>query len=108
MDLRLIYITAGDMEEAQRIGHSLVSDRLAACVNIVDNMRSMYWWEGRIQHDREVIIIAKTQASRVPSLIERVTSLHRDECPCVVSLPLKEGYRPFLQWIESETQADST
>ena len=103
MSINLIYITAGNMDEARAIGRALVSDRLAACVNIIDNMNSMYWWQGEIQDDREVIIIAKTNESLVPEVIEKAKSMHSYDCPCVVSLPIVNGNKEFLEWVKNET-----
>lgn len=105
MELRLVYITVPNMEEAGALGRELVKSRLAACVNIIDQMRSMYWWEGKIQEDQEVIVLAKTRAECVEDLINRVKAIHSYECPCVVTLPIREGFRPFLEWIEEETTA---
>ncbi|MBW1738228.1 MAG: divalent-cation tolerance protein CutA [Deltaproteobacteria bacterium] len=104
MNINFIYITAGDMDEARAIGKALVSDRLAACVNIIDNINSMYWWQGEIQDDMEVIIIAKTKESLVPELIEKVKSMHSYDCPCVVSLPIVDGNKGFLEWVAEETR----
>ena len=104
MSVNLIYITAGSVEEARIIGNKLVSDKLAACVNIIDNVRSMYWWEGEVQDDKEVILIAKTKESLVPELVEKVRSIHSYSCPCIVSLPILDGNRAFLDWIVEETK----
>ena len=64
MELRFVYITTENSEEARRIGRTLVEERLAACVNILDGMLSIYWWEGEIQDDRETVLIAKTRERR--------------------------------------------
>ncbi len=104
MNLNLIYITAKDKEEARKIGKELVESRLAACVNIVDKMDSLYRWEGRIQDDNEVILIAKTKESLVPDLIEKVKSMHSYKCPCIVSLPILNGNKDYLEWIQKETK----
>jgi periplasmic divalent cation tolerance protein len=104
MEINLIYITVGNMDEARKIGRTLVEERLAACVNMIDAMASLYWWEGEIQEDREVILLAKTTGELVSPLIERVKSLHSYECPCIVSLPILEGNRAFLDWIEAEVR----
>lgn len=106
MDLNLVYMTAGSLEEARNIGKELVSQRLAACVNIIDNMNSFYWWEGELQEDKEVIIIAKTREELVPELTEKVKALHSYECPCVVSLPILDGNPDFLEWIGDETKKE--
>ena len=103
MNTNFIYITTGSMDEAKTIAKELVSSRLAACVNIIDNMNSMYWWDGEIQDDREVILIAKTRESIVPELIEKVKSIHSYDCPCIVSLPVLDGNKAFLEWVVDET-----
>jgi periplasmic divalent cation tolerance protein len=100
----MVYITAGSAGEGRAIGKRLVSERLVACVNMVENMHSMYWWKGAVQEEREVILIAKTKAALIPRLIDEVKSMHSYECPCIVSLPILEGHRPFLDWIAGETR----
>jgi len=103
MKLNIVYITAKDKEEARKIGRELVETRLAACVNIIDNMNSMYWWEGRLQDDNETVLIAKTKESLVPELIKKVKALHSYSCPCIVSLPILDGNKEYLDWLEKET-----
>ena len=71
MRLRLIYMTAGSQEEARKVGKALVESKLAACVNIIDGMNSMYMWEGELQDDREVVLIAKTEENRVSHSLKR-------------------------------------
>ena len=104
MKATFIYITAGNMDEAKKISRKLISRRLAACVNIIDNMHSMFWWEDEIQEDKEVILIAKTRESLVTELIETVKSVHSYDCPCIVSLPISDGNKAFLDWIVQQTQ----
>lgn len=102
MDLRFVYITCKDADEAGRIGKALVSERLAACANLLDGMRSFYWWEGEVQDDRECVLIAKTRADRMAALIERVRALHSYDVPCVVGLPIREGNPDYLDWVAEE------
>ena len=102
MAVHLVYMTAGSKAEAQKIGKALVESRLAACVNILDNMQSIYRWEEEIQQDTEVVLIAKTTDSLIAQLIEKVIALHSYDCPCIVSLPISDGYPPFLDWIRAE------
>lgn len=97
-------MTAGSKDEARKIGKELVASRLAACVNIIDNMNSFYQWDGEIQDDTEVIMIAKTTEDRIPYLVEKVKSMHSYECPCIVSLPVLGGYQPYLDWIAGEVK----
>jgi periplasmic divalent cation tolerance protein len=76
MEYRFIYMTTENRDQAREIGRVLVRERLAACVNIIDGMNSMYWWEGKVQDDDETVLIAKTKAALVPELTERVKKLH--------------------------------
>ena len=104
MVVNFIYMTASSKTEAQKIGKALVESRLAACVNILDNMQSIYRWEEKVQEDAEVVLIAKTTESLVAQLIDKVKSLHSYDCPCVVSLPVLDGYPPFLNWVHAEVE----
>lgn len=99
MALQIVYMTAGSLDEAQRIGQALVQEKLAACVNILEAMQSLYIWEGALQQDREVVMIAKTAAARLPELVDRVKALHSYDCPCIVSLTINGGNPDFLRWI---------
>jgi len=105
MEFRMIYITTKNKEEARTIGQELVKNRLAACVNIIETMSSIYWWQGQIQDDQEAILIAKTTEEKAPALIDKVISLHSYEVPCVLALPILSGNQEFLSWIEKETQS---
>lgn len=104
MAINLIYITTSTLDEARTIGKELVSSRLAACANIIDPINSIYWWDEKLQDDREVLLLVKTKESLVPDLIEKVRSLHSYECPCIVSLPILDGNKPFLDWVAGETR----
>ena len=103
MEKVLIYITVSCREEAGKIGALLVEERLAACVNIIEGMSSIYRWEGRIHMETEVVVIAKTVAALIEKLILRVKSIHSYKVPCIVSLPITGGNPDFLKWIEDET-----
>ena len=103
METRLIYITAADAEEARKIGRLLVEERLVACANVLGRIDSIYRWEGAIQEDAEVALIAKTTASLVSRVVERVSAVHSYSCPCVVALPIADGNPAFLNWIAEET-----
>lgn len=103
MSATLVYMTAGSMEEARSVGASLVERRLAACVNILPGMLSQYRWEGSVQTDEEVVLIAKTRGELVDALTGHVREIHSYDCPCVVALPIEGGNPAFLQWIADET-----
>ena len=99
----LIYMTASNDAEARTIARILVQERLAACVNILAGMRSVYRWEGEIQEEAEIVLIAKTRRDRVSALTDRVTEIHSYDCPCVVAIPIDGGNPEFLDWIDAET-----
>jgi len=105
MAIRLVYMTAGTLEEAKTIGHHLIQSGLAACVNILSPMVSLYMWEGDLQEDTEVVLIAKTTADQVQNVIREVKTLHSYDCPCILTLPVDGGNPEFLQWISSEVEA---
>lgn len=98
-----VYMTAGSLEEAERIGRALVEERLAACVNILPGMVSVYRWQGAVERAEEVVLIAKTRRSGFDALAERVRALHSYDVPCIVELPLGRGDAPYLDWIAAET-----
>jgi len=99
---RMIYITCNGIEQATHIGKTLVKERLAACANCISNMKSFYNWDGSLQEDEEAILILKTEASLVNSIITRVKALHSYENPCIVSYEIKEGSQEYLNWIHQE------
>ena len=96
-------MTAGSIEEAKNIGQKLVEQNLAACVNLLENMTSIYKWEDKFEEDQEVVMIAKTRKTLMPKLIETVKSLHSYDCPCILELPIQGGNPEFLSWIKTET-----
>ena len=98
-----VYMTAGSIEEAKSIGQILVVQNLAACVNLLENMTSIYKWEEKLEESQEVIMIAKTRKSLMPKLIEKVNSIHSYDCPCILELPIQGGNPDFLSWIERQT-----
>lgn len=101
-EARFIYITCKDKTEALIISKHLLEENLIACANVIEGMTSLYRWEGKIVEDREVILIAKSQASVVDALTKRVKELHSYDIPCVVSLPIEGGNPAYLQWIGKE------
>lgn len=104
-DIVWVYTTVANREEAEAIGRTLVEERLAACVNIVGEIDSIFWWEGAVQSEKEVAMTAKTQSQCLEPLLERVKALHSYECPCIVALPILQGHPPFLDWVREQTQA---
>lgn len=101
--MRMVYMTAKDEEQARLIGRSLVEGRLAACVNILGRIESIFWWEGKVQADGEVALIAKTREELVDRLIARVKEVHSYQCPCIIAIPIVAGSTDYLNWLAQET-----
>jgi len=98
-----VYVTCSTEEEAAKLGATLVKERLAACVNILGPIRSIYEWKGELRDEREVAMIAKTAQPLVEELTARVREMHSYDCPCVVALPIAAGNPAFLDWIGAQT-----
>lgn len=103
-DARIVYMTAPGADEAARIGRLLVERRLAACVNILGPIRSIYSWQGAIHDEAETAFIAKTWADRLEALTRTVREVHPYDVPCIVALPAAGGSAPFLDWIHEQTR----
>ena len=102
-----VYMTTADKDEARKIGRALLEERLVACVNMIDQMASMYWWRGEIQEDGETVLIAKTRKTHLPGLMEKVKALHGYECPCIIALPIRDGFPGYLEWLAKETERET-
>ena len=98
-----VCVTAPSRAEAEAIGRALVEARLAASVNIVPGVVSLYWWEGEVREADEAMVWAKTRADLVEPLTARVKALHSYACPCVIALPIAGGDAEYLAWIDAET-----
>jgi periplasmic divalent cation tolerance protein len=97
---QIVFMTAANAEEAERIAEALVADGLAACVNMVDSCRSVYRWKGEIVKDSEVLMIAKTHRDRFADIERRVTELHSYDVPEIIAVDVSSvaaGYRGFLE-----------
>jgi periplasmic divalent cation tolerance protein len=100
MSVLSVYAVFANAEEAERIGRAMVEERLAACVNILGPIRSIYRWEGAVETADEVAAIFKTHHWQADALIERVTALHSYKVPCVVSWPIDKVLRRYAEWVE--------
>ena len=97
----VVFITAAPGEEAQRLAQALVREKLAACVNRIPGVESTYAWEGRIERDAEDLLIVKTRADLFDRLKARVEALHGYDVPEVIALPITNGNRGYLGWMEA-------
>ncbi len=98
-----VYITTPNEEIALEIAKAAINAKLGACANIFPQMKSVYEWQGNLCEESETLLIIKTEASRYQDLEKKVLELHPHECPCIVALPIKDGYSKFLSWIEKQT-----
>jgi periplasmic divalent cation tolerance protein len=99
----LVYSTFPSLDAAEAVGRELVERRLAACVNILPGMTSIYRWEGAIARDAEVVMIIKTRASLADPTINAVKALHTYTNPALVVVPIIGGSAPYLRWLCEET-----
>ena len=99
----IVFVTTPNSDEAARIAEALVSERLAACVNIVAAVESIYRWEGKVTHDREALMIIKTTDERYPELERRVKDLHSYSTPEVIALRIERGSSDYLEWLRNST-----
>lgn len=104
MSVVSVYAIFADAEEAERIGRTVIEERLAACVNILGPCRSIYRWEGKIETAEEVPAIFKTHHWNSDDLIERIAELHSYEAPCVVTWPINKILRKYADWVEDNTR----
>lgn len=96
----VVFITTDDAREAQQISKVLLEQRKAACVNIISNVDSLFWWEGKLDSARENLLIAKTKASLLPEVINLVKKVHSYDVPEIIALPIVGGNQEYLDWIE--------
>lgn len=107
-DYIIVLSTAPSVKDALRIAHEVVIDRLAACVNLVTGIVSVYEWENKVQEEPEVLLIMKTRSTLAQRLTERIIEIHPYDCPEVVVLPVTDGSKAYFSWIESVTVSGET
>jgi periplasmic divalent cation tolerance protein len=103
----VVLVTVPDGDTAARVGRTLVEEQLAACVNIVPGLRSIYVYEGKLCDDAEVLCLIKTRAALYPRLRDRVTALHPYQVPEIIALPLAAGNAAYLAWLAEGTRPPS-
>jgi periplasmic divalent cation tolerance protein len=103
MEIAFVYVTTEDQEEAARIAHALLDERLIACGNILPRMTSVYRWEGAVQEDAEAVLLLKTRPELVERVAARVEELHSYDCPCVVTWNAAPGNPAYVEWVHEET-----
>ncbi len=103
----VVLVTAGSEEEAETIARNLVEGKLAACVNIISPIRSMYSWEGKVADDKEWLLLIKTRKSLFPQVEKGIKEWHSYEVPEVIALPVLAGSREYLGWVEESTEGST-
>jgi periplasmic divalent cation tolerance protein len=101
--VQVVLMTAPDLDTAARLGRALVEERLAACVNLLPGLRSIYRWEGALHDDAEVLLLVKTRSDRLEALSARVSELHPYALPEVLALPASGGSAAYLDWVRTES-----
>lgn len=104
MDVLFVYITIGGRDEALALGRTVVEEGLAACVNVLGAITSVYRWQGKVEEGDEAVLIVKTTEACYEALAARVLALHPYDLPCLVKLPVAGGNAPYLDWIRAESR----
>ena len=104
MSVVVVLSTFPSADVAAAVARTLVEERLAACVNIVPAVRSIYRWDGVIRDDAEVLAIIKTTVERVVAMRERLVELHPYDVPEAIELPVAGGHTPYLAWVTGEVE----
>jgi periplasmic divalent cation tolerance protein len=104
-DARVVFTTAGSTAEAAKIAHALVERRLAACVNILPQARSIYRWQGKVEDAAEVLLVIKTTATRFSAVRDTIFELHSYDVPECICMPVTDGSPDYLKWLTESVQA---
>ena len=99
-----VYAVFGSEEEARRIGRRCVEERLAACVNVLGPVHSIYRWQGKVEEAGEVAALFKTRAETADALIARIAALHSYDVPAAVAWPIADAHGPYAEWVKDETR----
>jgi len=99
----IVFVTCPSGGDAERISKALLERKLAACVSAISGVRSLYLWRGSMESASETLLLIKTRANLVGELIEEVRRLHPYEVPEIVAVPISDGFKGYLDWIDEET-----
>ena len=100
----IVYITASSVEEGSKIARHLIEKKLAACCNIIPEIRSIYRWEGKVCDDKEALIIVKTLQKTFKKLVEEVRKIHSYSVPEIICSKIEDGFKDYMNWIENEVK----
>jgi periplasmic divalent cation tolerance protein len=99
MSAQIVFCTVPNRKEADRLARTLVQEKLAACVNIIPGISSIYRWQGKIEKSAELLLVLKTSAKRYPRLEKRIRALHSYTVPEILALPVDRGNSDYLKWL---------
>jgi periplasmic divalent cation tolerance protein len=99
----LIFVTANSEEEGTSIARALVDSRLAACVNIISGLRSIYRWKGKVWDEGEILLLIKTRAALFERVETKIREIHSYEVPEIISIPITRGSKSYLDWLQEST-----
>ncbi len=101
MPYLIVIMTAPNKEEAEKIVRTVLEERLIACGNILDSVSSLFWWQGKIEEEKEVLVLMKSHENLFKKLSKRVTELHSYDVPEILALPIVEGSQSYLDWMKA-------
>ena len=99
----IVFTNCASAEKAAKIATALVAQKLAACVNIVDSMNSVYLWQGKIEHSKETLLMIKTRQALYKSVQKAIQEMHEYELPEIIAVPIEAGETNYLNWVQSAT-----
>lgn len=100
----IIFITAANKKEAEKIACRLILGKLAACVNIIDRVNSLFWWKGKIDKTKETLLIVKSKQSEFKKIIHTVKRIHSYEVPEIIAVPIIAGEKKYLEWLNGSVR----
>lgn len=102
----LVFVTVSSQKEGERIGQKLVEKKLAACVNIIPHLYSIYSWKGNVEQDGELLLLIKTMPDRLNALIEKIKNIHSYDVPEILAIPTVQGNSDYINWVYESTRFD--
>jgi periplasmic divalent cation tolerance protein len=100
-DYAIVLVTTADREEAEKISKALLNERLIACANIIGPISSLFWWHEKIERAEEYVLLMKTRIDMFEKLVKKIKALHSYEVPEIIATPIIQGFRPYLEWLNS-------
>ncbi|MCX5703899.1 MAG: divalent-cation tolerance protein CutA [Candidatus Omnitrophica bacterium] len=104
MDKIIIFVTCANKKEADRIAKALLKEKLVACVNILDKVESFFWWEAKIDHAQETLLIIKSKKTKLAQIIKLIKSMHSYKVPEIIALKIAGGDKDYLRWIDESVR----